>query len=150
MYGACLKRLINWACAARLKYPDVAIYASKVDIKSAYRRCHLHPATAVQTCTQIDLNEEEKLLLMFLCLTFGGAPGPNEWSVLAEPMCDLSTALMQDENWDPSALASPSQKIVPPAIRESAEMSCESKRGELGIGREMIVDIEVNHRGVYC
>ena len=35
------------------KFPNRAILASKVDFKSAYRRCHLSAATALQTCTQL-------------------------------------------------------------------------------------------------
>jgi hypothetical protein len=46
MYRACLKRLVNWACAERQKYPTVKIFASKVGFKSAYRRFNLSPETA--------------------------------------------------------------------------------------------------------
>jgi len=59
MYGACLRRLTNWACAARAMYPNIAIFASKVDFKSAYRRCHLNPSTALQSCTQVEINEDD-------------------------------------------------------------------------------------------
>ena len=51
MFGKCLMRLINWAVAARKKYPNLPILASNVDYKSAFRRCHLNARTAVQTCT---------------------------------------------------------------------------------------------------
>ena len=116
MYGACLRQLTNWACAARAKYPATPIFASKVDFKSAYRRCHLNPSTALQSCTQVHINEDDKLLIMFLWLTFGGKLCPSEWSALAEPICDLSTALLHDERWDPTTLASPSQSLVPPPV----------------------------------
>ena len=66
MYGACLKRLINWDCAVRLKHPNIKIYASKVDIKSAYHRCHLHPTIALQSCTQIALNDINKLMIIMM------------------------------------------------------------------------------------
>ena len=72
MYGACLRRLINWACAARAKYLNTPIFASKVDFKSAYRRCHLNPSTALQSCTQVETNEEDKLLIMFLPIDVWG------------------------------------------------------------------------------
>jgi hypothetical protein len=142
MYGACLRRLVNWACAARRKYPNTAIYASKVDVKSAYRRCHLNAETALQSCTQLSLDNDNKLLLMFLRLTFGGAPCPNEWSTLSEPMCDLATTLQQDDRWDPATLASPSQSQVP---KPKAYYKPDEP---FGLGRELIVDIEVNPRGV--
>ena len=53
MFGACIKRITNWAVAARKKYPGRRILASKIDYKSACRCCHLHPETAIQTCTQL-------------------------------------------------------------------------------------------------
>jgi hypothetical protein len=71
MYGACLRRLLNWACAARAKFPTIPICASKADFKSAYRRCHLNLSTALQSCTQVEINEDNKLLVMFLWLTLG-------------------------------------------------------------------------------
>ena len=37
-FGACVKRIINWAVAARRKYPGKRILATKIDYKSAYRR----------------------------------------------------------------------------------------------------------------
>ena len=54
------------------------------------RRCHLNPSTALQSCTQVEINKEDKLLIMFLLLTFGGKLCPSEWSALAEPICDLA------------------------------------------------------------
>ena len=75
-FGACIKRVVNWAVAARRKYPDRRILASKIDYKSAYRRCHLNARTAVQTCTQLPGKD---LAVLFLRLTFGGAPGPYSW-----------------------------------------------------------------------
>ena len=35
-YGFCIHRLINWAIAARRKYPGQQILATKIDYKSAY------------------------------------------------------------------------------------------------------------------
>ena len=83
-------------------------------------------------------------MIMFLRLTFGGAPGPNEWSILAEPIWDLAIALLHDKKWNPSTLALPSQKLVPPLTRKTlAPLSAQSR---LGIGRDLIVDIPINHR----
>jgi hypothetical protein len=141
MYGACLKQLLNWACAARAKYLSIPIFASKVDFKSAYRRCHLNPSTALQSCTQVEINEEGKLLIVFLRLTFGGKLYPSEWSALAEPICDLCTALLHDERWDPTMLASPSQLLVPPSVRD------QDSSKPLGVGKERVVEIPINPRG---
>ena len=35
-YGGVVRRLVNWAVAARRKYPNRRIYATKIDIKVAY------------------------------------------------------------------------------------------------------------------
>ena len=75
-FGACLRRLMNWAVAARRMFPGRRILSSKIDYRSAYRRCHLNSRTAIQTCTQLP---EEDLAVVALRLTFGGAPGPYEW-----------------------------------------------------------------------
>ena len=97
-FGACLKRLMNWTVAARKKFPGKKILSSKIDYKSAYRQFHLNADTTIQTFTQLP---EEDLAIVALHLTFGGAPGPYEWGVLTESICDLSIAIMQDDGWDP-------------------------------------------------
>ena len=78
---------------------------------------------------------------MYLRLTYGGAPGPNEWSVLAEPICDLATALIQDENWDPSVIKACSQSLVPLTEFESHE--------PFGAGKDLIVNIPVDPKGTH-
>jgi hypothetical protein len=138
MFGHCIKRIINGAVAARRKYPDNRILSSKINYKSAYRRCHLNHKTAIQTCTQIP---SEKLTIMALRLTFGGAPGPYEWGVLSESICDLAMAILQDEAWNPSELHSPNQQLVPPKklLQDSIPFAP---------GRELIVDVPIDPRGM--
>jgi hypothetical protein len=143
MYGACLRRILNWACAARAKYPGIGIYATKVDYKLAYRRCHANAATALQSCTRLAVKDEEELLIIILRLTFGGKACPSEWSALAEPQCDLSNALLHDDEWDPATLASPSQHLV-----KSPNRNADINR-PFGIGKELAVDIPINERGIY-
>jgi len=46
-FGQTMKRIINWAVAARKKYPNICILATKLDIKAAFRRCHLNASTAI-------------------------------------------------------------------------------------------------------
>ena len=57
-----------------------------------------------------------QLLIDALCLTFGGAPGPYEWEVLSESICDLSIAIMQDAGWDPTSLCDPNGHLAPPPL----------------------------------
>mmetsp|Transcript_13224 Transcript_13224/g.28024 ORF Transcript_13224/g.28024 Transcript_13224/m.28024 type:complete len:842 (+) Transcript_13224:3970-6495(+) len=110
MFGSCIKRLANWAVAARRKFPQARIYSSKIDFKSAYRRLHLNHKTALQTCTQLP---EDELALMSLRLTFGGAPGPFEWGVISETVCDLANAILHDNDWDPKRLRADARGLVP-------------------------------------
>ena len=122
------------AVAARRKYPNRRI----LDYKSAYRRCHLHGETAIQTCTQLP---DLELAIVTLRLTFGGAPGLYEWRVISESICDLAIAiLVQHNDWDPTKLHPPSQNLIP----ERAVLDDSIPFGE---GRELIVDVPVDPRG---
>ena len=79
----------------RRKYPDKRILASKIDYKSAYRRCHLGAKTAIQTGTQLP---DKNLAVVALRPTFGGAPGPYEWGVILDTVCDLTTAILHEDD----------------------------------------------------
>jgi hypothetical protein len=47
MYSRCLMQLLCWIVAARRKFPKAPIALQKIDIKSAYRWCHLNAITAM-------------------------------------------------------------------------------------------------------
>jgi hypothetical protein len=96
-YGYCIHRLVNWAVAARRKYPGQRILASKIDYKSAYHQGILHFATALQKVTQLP---EDKLAILTLCLTFGSAPCPFEWGVISETIFDLAIELLKCKDWE--------------------------------------------------
>jgi hypothetical protein len=134
LFGACIKRIVNWAVTARRLFPDVPILASKIDFKSAFRRCHLNAATAVQTCTQLN---EMGILLMMLRLSFGGKPCPFEWGVISETICDLANAILLSDDWDPSELFAPHQHLVPE--NEFLEPDI-----PFAAGSELIVEIPVD------
>ena len=137
MFGGTLRRLINWAVAARRRYPRYRILATKADFKSAYRRCHLNWMTALTTCTQLP---NDDLALLSLRLTFGGSPCPNEWGVISETICDLSNAILHDDNWDPLTLHSPSQHLVP--CKEILSDDIPFAQVD-----DLIVDVPFNDRG---
>ena len=138
-FGQAMKRIINWAVAARKKYPNTRILATKLDIKAAFRRCHLNASTAIQTCTQLP---ELRLALMMLRLTFGGAPCPSEFGAISETICDLINAILQHDDWDPLTLfAEKTQAHVP--TKETFEDDVPFR-----IGRDLIVDIPVDARGI--
>ena len=136
-FGACLKHLINWIIAARKKFPGKKIVSSKIDYKLAYRQFHLNANTATQTCTQLP---EEDLEIVALSLTFGGVPGPHEWGVLSESICDFSFAIMQDAGWDPTSLCANNGHLVPPPLFLDDYIP-------FAEGKVLIIDVPVDERG---
>jgi hypothetical protein len=139
IFGWVIRRLAHWIVCARRKYPNRIIYATKIDFKSAYRRCHLHGTTAAQSCAQLPTIE---LALLMLRLTFGGAPCPYEWSVISELICDLATAIIGDDEWDPDELHSPDQHHLPPHTFLPDDIP-------FAEGKELIVDIDIDDRGTH-
>ena len=139
IFGWVIRRLCHWIVSARRKHPGRKIFATKLDFKSAYRRCHLHHTTAAQSCAQLP---EENLLLLMLRLTFGGTACPHEWSVISEIICDLATAIVINDDWDYAELASPQQNLIPPPSFLPDDIP-------FGEGKELIVDMEINDRGTH-
>ena len=98
----------------------------------------MNAKTSIQTCTQLP---KEDLAIVALRLTFGGAPGPYEWGAVSESICDLSIAIMQDENWDPSQLQVPVVcHVPPPKILDESIPFAE--------GKYLIVEVPVDARGI--
>jgi hypothetical protein len=94
MYGRCLMRLLCWIVAARRQFPIKPIVLQKVDVKSAYQRCHLNAVTAIKTITQLT---EDELCIIMLRLTFGSALCPSEWNIISESIRDLANAILHDD-----------------------------------------------------
>jgi hypothetical protein len=137
MFGKCLLRIINWIITAQTKYPNCRIFAKKDNFKSAYRRCHLHWETALKTVTQIP---GLQMILIYLRLTFGEKFCPNVWCTMSELMCDLTTAILHNDEWDPTFFFGQNQHLVPPARWLDNLIP-------FGKGPELIVNIEINPRG---
>lgn len=139
IFGWVTRRLLNWIVAARRKHPTRRILATKVDFKAAYRRCHLHHRTAVQSCSQLP---DRQIALLALRLTFGGAACPFEWSIISEMICDLCTEITHDDNWDPDTLKSPSQHLVPPPSFLPDDIPFEE-------GKELAINLNVSDKGTH-
>jgi hypothetical protein len=137
-YGQCIKRIINYAVATRRKYPGQKILASKIDIKSAYRRVHMAWETALQTCTQLP---EEEIAILALRLTFGEAPCPAKWCCMSEAATDLANALLRLEDWNPKETFAPLSEMIP-------ERQYLPEDIPFGIGKELVVDVPVDGRGL--
>ncbi len=123
--------------AARRAFPGQRILASKIDYKSAYRRGVLHFATALKTATQLPDN---RIAIITLRLTFGGAPCPFEWGVISETICNSANELLKCDDWEPTNLHASVQKDIPPRLYLDNDVP-------FGIGRELIVDVPINPRG---
>jgi hypothetical protein len=81
--------------------------ADKANWKSAYHQLHQSGQASSGSTTYID-----GILLLALCVTFGGAANPSQWSDVAEMSFDMSNDLIQNEGWDPSRHVSPYQHLI--------------------------------------
>jgi hypothetical protein len=137
MYGWCLMQLLSWIVAARHKFPNKPIVIQKIDIKLAYRWCHLNAATAIQTITQLP---DEELAIIMLRLTFGGAPCPFEWNIISKSIRDMANAILYNDSWDPHSDYAPCQHLVPPIdLMDNSIPFAE--------GAEQIINIPVDPQG---
>jgi hypothetical protein len=79
---------------------------------------------------------------MMLRLSFGGAPCPSVFGSISESVCDLITAILLHEDWDPLTLfAKEAQAHVPPKKVLPDDVP-------FGIGRNLIVHIPIDPRGI--
>jgi hypothetical protein len=140
-FSRALKRLLNWAAAARKKYPNKQILATKLNVKAAFRRCNLNAVTAVQTCTQLP-DPEYCLALMMLRLSFGEKRCPSKWGALLETICDLIMAILQHDGWDSLTLFTETAQTHVP------EKQILPNDKPFGIGRDLIITIPVDARGI--
>ena len=137
IFGHALRRFINKVVAMRLKYPNCRILCSKIDFKSAFRRMHLAWKTALRCCT---LLPDEDLALIFTRLTFGGKACPSEWGCLSEIVCDLTNAIISDEDWDPETLFNQQSLELPaPEFLDDDVPIAEA--------RELVFDLPVDDKG---
>jgi hypothetical protein len=139
VYSDVVRRLVNWTVAARQKYPTTRIYVTKIDFKQAYRHLHVNYKIAKQCCIQLPHKE---IALMALCLSFSGTPCPFEWGVISESICDLATALLLDDGWDPINLHAPNQTNFPTPKFLTDDIP-------FAEGKELIVNVSVNDRGTH-
>lgn len=75
---------------------------TKLDIDTAYQRCHVVAKFAVTTITII-----KNIAYILLRLPFGVANGPSNFGTISEPIMDLSNDILQDTTWDPKTTYSP-------------------------------------------
>ena len=56
---------------------------------------------------------QPKIAMVALRLTFGDSPAPFKWGALSVTACDLETAILQDDKWDPMSLHAPNPELMP-------------------------------------
>ena len=106
-FGRAMSRLLHAVSFLRHRFPGEVLLLTKVDCKSAYRRIHLQPNTAVKSCTCI-----AGVLLMTLGMTFGGRPNPSQWSDVSEVITDLANDLVRRADWDETVWRAPQQHLL--------------------------------------
>lgn len=135
MYGHTLLRVLHFIVHLRYRHPTKRILLGKFDLKAAFRRAHLSPATALESMATL-----EDLLFISLRLTFSGAPCPLTWSCISESICDLANDLIKCPAWDHSMLHSPIQASILPALRlpdtiplgQAVKLAIKFPRDEIG------------------
>ena len=100
MFGHAMLRIIHRIVHLRRLHPNTTIWIRKEDLKSAYRRMHLHGSTAVQAAVQLEL-QKEKFILIPLRLPFGGSQCPSDFCLFSDVMTDSINDLMTCKAWDP-------------------------------------------------
>ena len=112
MFGYCLLRLIHKILQLRRKYPSDTIWIRKEDIKSAYRRIHMHPKSAFKVGVQAKLDGVSYLIIS-LRLPFGGKPCSSEFCILSDIIADTINDVMVDKSWDPMKIHSKFVSKIP-------------------------------------
>lgn len=134
VYGFAAKRLIHQIVAMRAKFPETALFISKADVKSAFRRIQTHPSLAPQMITTTkDLADDpdKTLALLHLRLSFGGKPNPFLWSDLSELAADAARLLSACPDWDHKSLHSPHAHLIGKPIRTQKEIPFATARALL-------------------
>ena len=112
-YGHCLIRILHLIHRMRLEHPTIRILITKLDLDAAYRRIHVVARMASLAITII-----KRIAYILLRLPFGVANGPSDFSLISEPIFDLTNDILRDETWDPTDIHSPLQpKFEKAAVR---------------------------------
>ena len=90
-YRHCLLRILHAIHIIRLTCPELAILIAKLDIDATYRRLHVVATMVVNSITII-----KRIAYILLRLLLGVANGPNDFSLISEPIMDLTNALLHD------------------------------------------------------
>ena len=93
--GYCLIHILHVIHIMRYTHPCMRILIYKLDLDASYRRLHVLAVMAVLTITII-----KNIIYILLCLPFGVANGPNDFSIVSKPIMDLTNNILRDDTWD--------------------------------------------------
>jgi hypothetical protein len=91
MYSFVLSQMLHYIVSVCQRFPSTKIYICKYDIDSAYRQCHLSATSAHEGLTIYN-----NMLLMALCMAFGGAPCPSLWRLISDTIADTCNFLVHN------------------------------------------------------
>ena len=98
----CLIRILHLIHIMRLTHPSIRILITKIDLDVAYRRIHVVTRMAALAITAI-----KRIAYILLHLPFGVVNGPSDYSIISEPIFDLTNDILHDETWDLTEIHSP-------------------------------------------
>ncbi len=58
-------------------------------------------------------HNSSKLAFFSWCSSVGGKPCLSEWGAISESICDLATAILHSDDWDPDKIYTPNQHLIP-------------------------------------
>ena len=117
-FGFALSRVLHLIHHIRRRHPNKRILMNKVDIEKAYRRLHVSARIAAKCIALWELhNNQTEIAIALERLPFGSMPAPAEFSICSDITFDLANDLMNCDLWDPTTMASPLEKEIPPPKR---------------------------------
>ena len=117
----------------RLCYPALPIFVIKIDLNAAYMRLHITAKMALLTITII-----KEIAYILLRLPFGVSNGPNDYSLISEPIMDLTNDILLDPTYDPSEINLP--------IKEKFQNTAQSHNDDIPFGKARPLFVEVPFR----
>ena len=141
MFGHCLLRIIHQIVDLRNRHPTKKIYIRKEDLKSAYRRMHLHSKSALRSAVRVRIKENWYILISTR-LPFGGSSCPPDFCLLSDIMCDTMNDVLLCEEWDETKVSSKFSDFIP----EDEEIDDNIPFGK---AENMAIKIEPNDKGSF-
>ena len=113
MFGHCLIRLIHQIVVLRKEFSNKKILIRKEDLKSVYRRLHLHARSDKQSGVRVKIDEIWNIIIS-LRITFGGVPGPAYSCTFSDIVCDTIKDSLDCDSMSENEVCSEFKEFIPP------------------------------------